>query len=133
MNNNKSKEIPNGYINLINLPIFNISNKKSLTDYPVKSGFITNSDGTQYKYEISYNPGHGLPNVTTRDVYMACMELSHMDTYKNRKISTNMHELCMLLCWVDEECSYKRITKAFNQLISVSIKYENAHLGIISN
>ncbi len=121
MDNIDKKRIGGDELNLIEIPVFTLTTRKTKENNIIKVNW-SNPDGSIPTFEIIGNPIYGLPDATARDVYMACMELTHALNYERRKVKANKHELIKLLGWTDKGESYKRLIKAFDQLSSVRIK-----------
>lgn len=111
-------------MNLIELP-FTLLTKRN------PKGFKTierrwsgkGEDGQERKFykTITGSDKWGLPTFIGEEVYLACMELSYKQGFKDRKVCTSQYDILKLLGWGFGGSCYERLIKAFNQLIGISI------------
>jgi len=103
-------------------------------------------DGKERKFYkiITGSDKWGLPTFIGEEVYLACMELSYRQGFEDRKICTTQYDLVKLMGWPIGGSGYKRLIKAFNQLVGISIftnafwdnqnkKYQKLGFGLIDD
>lgn len=111
-------------MNLIELPFTLLAkrNPKGLKTIE-RNWFGKGEDGKERKFYkiITGSDKWGLPTFIGEEVYLACMELSYRQDFKDREIHTTQYELINLMGWPIGGSSYKRLIKAFNQIIGLKI------------
>lgn len=122
--NQGNKRIGKDEMNLIELPFTlltkrNQKNLKTIERQWVSKG-EDGKDKNFYKI-ITGSDKWGLPTFMGEEVFLACMELSYKNEFKNKKINATQYQLIKLMGWDDCGASYKRLITAFNQLLGLSI------------
>lgn len=134
-------------MNLIELPFTLLAkrNPKGLKTIE-RSWSGKGEDGKERKFYkiITGSDKWGLPTFIGEEVYLACMELSYRQDFKDREIHTTQYELINLMRWNDGGKSYERLIKTLNQLLGIVIStnafwdnknrvYKKIGFGIINN
>lgn len=135
-------------MNLIELPFTLLSKKNPRKIKTMERKWIgKGEDGKERKFYkiVTASDKWGLPTFTGEEVYLACMELSHRQGFKDREVHTSQYELLNIMNWpLSDGRSYERLIRTFNQLGGVLITtnafwnnqnkmYEKVGFGIINN
>ena len=92
------------------------------------SDVITGRDGEQVErvWTVTGSEEFGLPLASDELVYVALMEVTKEQGFRNRTIYITRYDLIKRLGWADKGDSYKRLQQALDRLLSVTIKAERA-------
>ena len=92
------------------------------------SDIITGRDGEQVErvWTVTGSEEFGLPLASDELVYVALMEVTKEQGFRNRTIYITRYDLIKRLGWADKGDSYKRLQQALDRLLGVTIKAERA-------
>jgi len=143
-----TKRIGKDEMNLIELPFTLLAKRNPKRLKTIEREWIGRDEkGKERKFYkiITGSDKWGLPTFIGEEVYLACMEVSHRQEFRDRTVSTTQYELLSIMKWpLNDGRSYERLIKAFNQLGGVWITtnafwdnqekiYKKVGFGIISN
>jgi len=111
-------------MNLVEIPftLLTARNPKGLKTIERK-WISKGADGKEKKFSkiITGSDKWGLPTFIGEEVYLACMELSYRQGFESRTIYTSKRQILELMGWGGGGLDYKRLIKAFNQLLGITI------------
>ena len=89
---------------------------------------IETKDGriVERHWEIVGSAKYGLPTETDEQVYIALMEITQEQGFLNQSVHFTRYDLIKRMNWRGDGYSFKRIERALDRLMGVTIKSENA-------
>ncbi|MDB6135073.1 MAG: Replication initiator protein [Verrucomicrobiales bacterium] len=78
------------------------------------------------KVTISGSADCGLPNASDEEVLLALIQITKLQSFRNKKVHFSRYQLLQILGWEDNGYYYNRIVSALNTWLGVNVKWHNA-------